>query len=185
MKKQLLIIFLIFLCFSTEAFSDDLYKLRLDLGVDRYISRVNEVITEELPDYSSVKTSQYVGIAIQKKVSLLSSIGSRIDIQKFNDHTLLSVRAIDYQLTLSESFKANIYLGAARYQFRTPAYGYTGGIGLLYHPSSWRNWGLQLEARYFDALARDKLTDEDPVKSITNDSFYTFQSLSFGVNYYF
>jgi opacity protein-like surface antigen len=186
MKKTLLILHFIFLYFSASAYSVESYQVRLDFGLDRYISRVNESITSHRPPYSSVKTGEYFAIAVHKTVSSLSSIGSRIDIQTFNDHTLLSVRAIDYQLALSESFKANIYLGAARYQFRTPAYGYSAGLGLLYHPSSWGNWGLQLEARYFDALARDKLTEEDSSSlNSTPDSFYSFQSLSFGVNYYF
>ncbi|MDU0113634.1 hypothetical protein RT723_11620 [Psychrosphaera aquimarina] len=186
MKKTIFLLQFILIYFSTKAVGAEPYQLRLDLGIDQYISRANESVTEELPDYSSVKTGQYLAIAVQKPISFSSSIGSRIDIQGYDDHTLISVRAIDYHLTLSESFSTNIFLGAARYQFRTPAYGYAGGLGLLYHPSKWGNWGLQLEARYFDALARDKLSINDPPSiDSTPDSFYSIQALSIGINYYF
>jgi hypothetical protein len=100
---------------------------------------------------------------------------------------LINVRALDYHRTLSESFNANVFVGAASYQFRTPAYGYSMGFGVLYRPAEWGNWGLQFEAQYFDTIARDKLSSEDPTGPSYDgfDSFSAFKAITFGVNYYF
>ncbi|PQJ52404.1 hypothetical protein BTO11_01215 [Psychrosphaera saromensis] len=186
MKKILIILHLVLLHFSATSYSTESYQLRLDTGVNIYASRFFENLKQDLPGYDSFNLDPYIGIAAYKYVSPNNKLGSRIDIQEINQHTLISVRAIDYQFAISESFMTNVYLGAARYQFRTPAYGYALGFGLLYHPQNWGNWGVQLEGRYFDALARDKLTDADPQGGdFGPDSFHDIQSLSIGLNYYF
>lgn len=163
------------------------YQLRLDFGTSVYSSRLFEAIQEEIPLFSPAKVGQYIGISVQQPISPSSSIGSRIDIQEFDDYLLLSVRAFDYHKTLSESFKANIYIGAASYQFRTPAYGYSIGCGILYRPEKWNNWGLQVETQYFDTIARDKLSPDDPTGPSFDgfDSFSAFKAITFGVSYYF
>ncbi|MBU2916944.1 hypothetical protein KO505_03075 [Psychrosphaera sp. F3M07] len=187
MNKILIIIHLVAFLFTANSFSADSYQLRLDAGANIFFGRLYEAINEPIPEYESAKLGQYLAIAVHKPISDTSSIGTRLDIQNFNDHVLLSVRAIDYQYSLSKSFTTNIFLGAARYQFRTPAYGYSAGIGMLYQPNEWGNWGLQTEFQYFDMLARDKLTAEDPTGAEYNglDSFTYFQAISIGVNYYF
>ncbi|WP_299270357.1 hypothetical protein [uncultured Psychrosphaera sp.] len=163
------------------------YQLRMDFGASVYSSRLYEAIQQEIPSFSSAKLGQYLGISVQQAVSPSSSIGSRIDIQEFDGSMLLNVRALDYHRTLSESFKANAFVGAASYQFRTPAYGYSMGFGVLYRPAEWGNWGLQFEAQYFDTIARDKLSPEDPTGPSYDgfDSFSAFKAITFGVNYYF
>jgi hypothetical protein len=195
MKNISLLIHLFFLIVATSAHSNEFntsdmntsYQMRLDVGTNIYISRLYEATEEAPPPYNSEKLSQYIGLSIQKSVSTSSSIGSRIDIQDFDSYTMLSVRAIDYQKSLSQSFTVNAFIGAGRYQFRTPAYGYSAGAGLLYKPENWKHWGIQLEARYFDWASRDKLTDADPTGGIYgfSDTSASFQMLSVGINYYF
>lgn len=178
--------FLCLILLSSNSYSANDFQIRLDTGIHTYKARWFENLSDSTPDFSSAQSDLYLGIAVHKPISLNTSFGSRIDIQEVNQHLLISVRAIDYQYAISEQFITNIFLGAARYQYRTPAYGYSTGLGLLYKPRSWGAWGLQLEARYFDTLARDKLTEDDPQdKTWGPDSFLDVQSVSFGVNYYF
>jgi hypothetical protein len=67
-----------------------------------------------------------------------------------------------------------VFVGAARYDLATPAYGIYYGAGL-----QWRNvrpgWDIGLDARYAIKVARDHLLPADPT-GVREDSFYDIYS---------
>ena len=92
------------------------------------------------------------------------------------------MRAIDYRYRFTRSFAASAFLGAARYDLATPAFGYYGGVGV-----QWRGFlpsmDLNLDARYADKVARDKLVAADPPTVTRNDIFYDISSVSLYLTY--
>jgi hypothetical protein len=85
------------------------------------------------------------------------------------------------------------FLGAARYDLATPAYGYYLGAGL-----QWRDilpgFDLGLDWRYADKVARDRFDPEEipsdadtaPDETDTRpDSFYDISSYSLSLSYRF
>ena len=64
-----------------------------------------------------------------------------------------------------------VFLGAARYDLATPAYGFYYGVGL-----QWRDLlphvDASIDLRYYDSVARDHVLPSDPQSSHRPDSFY-------------
>ena len=85
--------------------------------------------------------------------------GVRVELEDVVGRTLFSVRAIDVGYRFTPRFTFNGFLGAARYDLTTPAYGYRAGIGGRYWFAD--RWAVQVDLSYGDALARDKLLPEE------------------------
>ena len=99
----------------------------------------------------------------------------RLELGRIDDDYMLSVRAIDYRYRLWGPLAISAFLGAARYDLATPAYGYYLGAGVM-----WRDvlpqFDVGIEAHYADKVARDKLLPGDPVWTQRDDTFYDVKS---------
>jgi hypothetical protein len=136
---------------------------------------------------TSMETTPHIGIGARRSVSSRSDLGVRAEVDRINDQMLLSVRAIDYRYRLrGMPLAISAFLGAARYDLATPAFGYYMGAGL-----QWRDvlpgFDLGLDWRYADKVARDRLTageDTAPDKvDLRPDSFYDISSYSLSLSY--
>jgi hypothetical protein len=88
----------------------------------------------------------------------------------------LAVRALDYRRHLSERIAVSAFLGAARLDLATPAYGYYAGGGVQLKellPS----WDLSIDVRLGDEVARDNLLPSDP-QGGSPDNFYDITGVS-------
>jgi hypothetical protein len=120
----------------------------------------------------------HIGLGVRRAVSDRTDLGLRLELDRIDDHYLLAVRGIDYRYRLWGPLAVSAFLGAARYDLATPAYGYYFGGGLM-----WRDvlpkFDIGIEARYADKVARDKLLASDPVFAQRNDTFYDVKSVLF------
>ncbi len=166
-------------------------QLRFDAGFTVFSKRLHEDLFGPIPSYESAELGQALGIAMHKQTSvsasgLARSIGTKLEVQNVADHMLTSVRAIDYQLQINEEWTVNAFLGAGRYEFRSPAYGYLAGFGAYYRPAMLTNIGFAIEGQYYDKLARDKIhPDDPPIIGSASDSFFDIRVISATVNFYF
>lgn len=138
---------------------------------------------------TSTETSPHFGIGARRSVTTRSDLGVRAEIDEVNDHMLLAVRAVDYRYRMSNMpFAISAFLGAARYDLATPAYGYYLGAGL-----QWRNvlpkLDLSLDWRYGDKVARDRFTgiDQDTAPDkpdLRPDSFYDISGYTLSLSYH-
>jgi hypothetical protein len=104
------------------------------------------------------------------------SIGARLELDDVDGDLLLAVRAFDYRRHLSERLAVAAFVGAARLDLATPAYGYYLGGGLQFKeilPS----FDLAIDVRLGDKLARDNLLPSDP-QGGRPDNFYDLTGVS-------
>lgn len=154
---------------SATTRGDSRSELFVDAGVNSYRLRVN--LTEEsgrntLPR----KTGYHVAVGARTAVSEHNDLGTRIDIENIESHSLVGIRLIDYRYRLNFPVAVGAFVGAARYSLETPAYGLYFGAGL-----QWRNvlpgWDIGAEVRYDQSIARDHVLPADP-QGGRPDSFY-------------
>lgn len=124
----------------------------------------------------------HIAIGARRAVSERSDLGVRLELDRIDDATLLAVRALDYRYRFRNPLALGVFLGAARYDLATPAYGYYVGLGL-----QWRELlpklDLGLDLRYADKVARDKLLPSDPASEPRPDSFYDITAASLSLSY--
>lgn len=130
---------------------------------------------------TDLEVSPHIGLGVRRTVAANHDLGARIELDEFDGEPLLAVRALDYRYRFANAFALTGFLGAARYDLATPAYGYYGGIG-----AQWRNfanrWDLSLDLRYGDKLARDRLLPGEP-QTPRNDSFFDIVSATVYLSY--
>jgi hypothetical protein len=136
---------------------------------------------------TSMETTPHIGIGARRSVSSNVDLGVRAEVDRIDDNMLLAVRAIDYRYRFSSPLAVTAFLGAARYDLATPAYGYYLGAGL-----QWRDilpgFDLSLDVRYADKVARDRFAETDvdtaPDQPDTRpDSFYDITSGTLSLSY--
>jgi hypothetical protein len=119
----------------------------------------------------------HLAIGARRAVSDRSDLGVRLELDDVAGHTLASVRALDYRYRFANPLALSLFVGAARYDLATPAYGLYFGGGV-----QWRDlrpgWDLGLDVRQALKVARDHLLPSDPQSLIRPDSFYTINSVS-------
>ena len=124
----------------------------------------------------------HAGIGARRAVSDRSDLGVRAEIDQIDGHALLSVRALDYRYRFRSPLSLSVFAGAARYDLATPAYGYYYGLG-----GQWRDvlprFDLNLDLRFGDKIARDKVLPDDPPSDPRPDSFYDVFSASLYLSY--
>lgn len=141
---------------------------------------------------TSMETTPHIGIGARRAVTPRSDLGVRAEIDRIDDNMLLAVRAIDYRYRFAGPLALSVFLGAARYDLATPAYGYYLGGGV-----QWRNivrgFDLGLDLRYADKVARDRFPDDiasdqdtrPDVPDTRPDSFYDITSATLSLSYRF
>jgi len=126
--------------------------------------------------------SGHFALGARRFVSDHSDLGARAEFDNIQGHSLIGVRALDYRYRFRGPLALNVFLGAARYNLATPAFGFYYGAGL-----QWRNllphWDVGVDYRYANSVARDHLLPTDPPNiGDRSDSFYNISIFTFSVS---
>lgn len=156
-------------------------ELFVDTGINAH--RVRTIIDERLPKtWGDDMLGMHLAAGVRRRATVHSDLGARIELDRIDGEYLLAVRAIDYRYRFNNPLALTAFLGAARYDLATPAYGYYGGLGV-----QWRDIlprvDLALDARFADKVARDKLLPSDPGIILRNDLHYDIASVSLYLSY--
>jgi len=161
---------------STEYVNAEVF---VDLGVNS--SRVDADVAT-LPSTESSSTGVHVGIGARRELRQ-GNIGVRLELDDVDSDLLLAVRALDYRRHLSDRIAIGGFLGAARLDLATPAYGYYLGGGVQLKDII-RGWDLGVDLRIGDKIARDNLLPTDP-QGGRPDNFYDLRGVSVYLSYRF
>ena len=126
------------------------------------------------PSITQTSSSGYhVGAGVRRALKH-GSIGVRLELEDVDSNGLIAVRALDYKHAFSERLSIGGFLGAARLDLATPAYGYWLGGALEYDFSP--KWAVSFDLRIGDKLARDNLLPTDP-QGGRPDNFYDLRGV--------
>ena len=156
---------------SSDGASPDSVDYFADIGSSA--SRVRVTLADGIHDPYTTKTryAPHFGLGARRVVGDHSDLGVRLEFDNIDSHLLIAVRALDYRYRFGTHGAFAFFAGAARYNLATPAFGYYGGIG-----GQWRNLtrhlDLNLDVRYGDKIARDKLLSSDPPSTQRPDEFF-------------
>jgi hypothetical protein len=153
---------------STDAGAD----VFLDLGLH------GTHVEADVATFTRVTTSQsglHLGAGLRRELAR-GSIGARVELDDIDGDLLLAVRALDYRRHLTERLAVTAFLGAARLDLATPAYGYYLGAGVQLN-DLWPRWSLAVDLRYGDKIARDNVLPTDP-QGGKPDNFYDLSGVS-------
>jgi hypothetical protein len=117
----------------------------------------------------------HLGTGLRRELAN-GSIGVRVELDDIDGNALLAVRALDYRRHLTQRFAVTAFLGAARLDLATPAYGYYLGTGVELK-DLWPSWSVGLDLRYGDKIARDNVLPSDP-RGGKDDNFYDLSGIS-------
>ncbi len=170
---------------SLEGSNETLEKngeIFVDAGAN--VSRMNiDLTTPAMKVNSPVDEDYHVALGARRFVSEHSDLGARIEADNVQGHSLIGVRALDYRYRFTAPLALGVFLGAARYDLATPAYGIYYGVG-----AQWLNvlpgWDLGADIRYANSVARDHVLPSDP-RSARFDSFYDITSVTLYVSRHF
>ena len=133
---------------------------------------------------TDAEVAPHVGLGARRAVSRHSDLGVRLELDEVDGEYLLAVRALDYRYRFSSPLALTAFAGAARYDLATPAYGYYIGAGV-----QWRDLlnglDVNLDFKYADKVARDKLLPTDPGTDPRPDSFYDVTAATLSLSYRF
>jgi hypothetical protein len=157
-------------------------EIFVDAGVNFYQVTVDlENSNDKTTD--PTKEGYHFAIGARRAVSEHNDLGTRVEFDDVEGHSLIGVRLVDYRYRFNGPIALDAFLGAARYALGTPAYGFYYGVG-----AQWRNvlpgWDVGVDLRYDDTLARDHLLPQDP-HGPRPDSFYYVLGAVFSVSYHF
>jgi len=168
---------------ETERVADDSAQLFVDAGVNA--NRVLIDLTDKTPrETTDVNIAPHLALGARRAVSDRQDLGARVEFDEINGHLLISARALDYRFRFRGPLAASFFLGAARYDLATPAYGMYWGVGTQWRDFLARGWDLGLDYRDAVKVARDHLLPTDP-GGTRPDSFYDITSLSLYVSHRF
>ena len=154
--------------------------LSADAGADIFldVGLHGTHVEADVATFTRVTTSEsglHVGAGLRRELTS-GSIGARVELDDINGELLLAVRALDYRRHLTNRFAVTAFLGAARLDLATPAYGYYLGTGVQVK-ELWPSWSLSVDLRYGDKIARDNVLPSDP-QGGKNDNFYDLSGVS-------
>jgi hypothetical protein len=168
---------------TTETTSEDkVSQLFVEVGVSSLRTRIN--LTEITPEMDAPgTTAAHFALGARRAVSDHNDLGARVESDEADGHNLLGVRIIDYRYRFQNPLAITAFLGAARYDLATPAYGFYYGLGF-----QWRNilphTDLGVEGRYYDNVARDRVLPTDP-QTNRPDSFYDIWGAVASLSFHF
>jgi hypothetical protein len=160
-------------------------RIRLFLDAGLNVTRLEFDPSDKglTPQRQVSTTGPHVAIGVRGAVSQRSDIGTRIELDDIDGHTMIGVRAVDYRYRIGEKLALTAFAGAARYDVETAAYGYYGGIG-----AQWRDvvsgFDLSLDLRATDKITRDAILPTDPA-SVWGDVVYQIYSANLYLSYRF
>jgi hypothetical protein len=167
-------------------------EVLVDFGLNS--TRVEADISN-FANYSSIYTSSswgyHVGAGVRRALKQ-GNFGVRLELEDVDTkaslvadnghHLLIAVRALDYKHSFTQKLSIGGFVGAARLDLATPAYGYWLGGALEYDLSP--HWAVSFDLRIGDKLARDNLLygmDEGP----RPDNFYDLRGFSLYLSHRF
>ncbi len=154
----------------------------VDLGVNA--SRIESDIANRPDTVSTSESGVHLGVGARRSTENgRADFGVRLEIDDLGEDTLLAVRALDYRRHRTERFAWTAFLGAARLDLATPAYGYYFGGGVQLTGFLPR-WDLGIEARFGDKVARDNLLPTDP-QGGRPDNFHDIRGIAVYLSYRF
>jgi hypothetical protein len=124
---------------------------------------------------TTTESGAHLGLGVRRELAN-GSVGARIELDDVDGDLLLAVRALDYRRHLTQRFAVTAFLGAARLDLATPAYGYYLGAGVQLK-ELWPSWSLAIDLRYGDKIARDNLLPSDP-QGGKPDNFYDLSGVA-------
>jgi hypothetical protein len=145
----------------------------VDVGINS--TRIEADIATQPGTTATSSSGVHVGVGVRRELRQ-GSIGARLEVDDVDSDLLLSVRALDYRRHLSERIALTGFLGAARLDLGTPAYGYYLGGGVQLKELL-RGWNLGIDLRIGDKIARDNLLPTDP-QGGRPDNFYDLTGVS-------
>ena len=151
MRAALLVLCLIARPVGAEAF--------FDIGVAS--SRIESRNTNVSARPDRTETGLHLGVGASRRVGERGELSVRLELDDLGSDLLLAVRALDYRRHISERLAFNIFIGAARLDLETPAFGYYYGAGIQFKELV-SNWDLSIDLRIADEVARDNLLPSDP-----------------------
>ena len=146
-------------------------EILVDFGVSS--TRVEADIANAASIVSTTSSGYHVGAGVRRTLKR-GSVGVRLDLEDVDSNLLIAVRALDYKHAFSERLSIGGFLGAARLDLATPAYGYWLGGALEYDFS--KRWAVSVDLRIGDKLARDNLLPTDP-QGGRPDNFYDLRGI--------
>lgn len=147
-------------------------EVLVDFGVSS--TKVMADIANATSIVSTTTSGYHVGVGVRRALKA-GSVGVRLDLEDVDSNLLIAVRALDYKHAFSERLSIGGFLGAARLDLATPAYGYWLGGALEYDFS--KRWAVSLDLQIGDKLARDNLLPSDP-QGGRPDNFYDLRGIS-------
>lgn len=151
---------------------------RADVFVDvgAQSSKIQAKIAVQDEKVDTTESGFHVGIGAARPFGRRSEIGVRLELDNLGSDLLLAVRALDYRRHLNDRIAVGGFVGAARLDLATPAYGYYLGGG-VYFKEVVSSWDLGIDLRFGDKVARDNVLPTDP-QGGSPDNFYDITSLS-------
>jgi hypothetical protein len=146
-------------------------------------SRVKARIANMEDTADTTESGIHVGLGASRRIGERSEFGARIELDSMGSDMFLAVRALDYRYHVSERFAVSGFLGAARLDLATPAYGYYFGGGVQFRDLK-PGWDLNVDLRYGDKVARDNVLPDDP-QGGSPDNFYDVLGISAYLSYRF
>lgn len=157
-------------------------ELFVDLGANA--SKVRSDPNGELPlSTTDLEVAPHVGIGARRAISARQDLGVRIEYDDVDGHTLLGVRALDYRYRFEGPLALSAFLGAARYDLATPAYGLYGGVGAQLR-NLLPSLDLGLDLRFAAKVSRDRLLAGD-IPGSRSDSHDDISSATIYLSYRF
>ena len=126
-----------------------------------------------------VKTPQgsvHLGLGVRRAYNRRNDFGTRIEFDNVRGRLFTALRALDYRHHFGPTAAGSLFLGVARYDGPTPAYGWYGGAGLQWM-NVFRNWDLGVDYRVGDHMVRNKNLPGDTTQIYPN-AFYSIKGES-------
>lgn len=153
----------------------------IDIGAG--VSQIDSRIANRSGTVNRTETGVHLGLGARRSIGERSDLGIRVEMDTLGSDLLLAFRALDYRYHISNRFALAAFLGAARLDLATPAYGYYLGGG-----GQWKdvvsNWDLSLDLRIGDKVARDNVLPADP-QGGSPDNFHDIYGVSISMSYRF
>ncbi len=152
------------------AVQPDGMEFHIDAGA--VASSVIADITSNTPRTSTgVGVGPHLTIGARRAASEHQDLGAALEADGVHGASLLAARIIDYRYRFDNPLALNLFLGAARYEQLTPAYGFYYGAGL-----QWRNvlpkWDIGIDLRYASKVNRLRTLPSEPQGGYRPDAYY-------------
>jgi hypothetical protein len=163
---------------GTKPFEAELF---VDFGAQ--LSRVSSKIANRDAKIDDRSASLHLGIGARRSLGDRSDLAVRLEADDIDGDLLLALRALDFRRHISDHLAWTGFLGVARLDLATPAYGWYLGGGVQFKDLM-PSWDLGVDIRYGDRLARDNVLPSDP-QGGSPDNFHSVYGVSVYLSYRF